>query len=87
MPTPKAKYKKQSPWVSTYLQRAFLDHEAAQDNLSLAQILRDEVNKRYGIDPNAEEYLNGVKITSMEEAREAVAAFYAGEAPEPEAAL
>lgn len=87
MPTPKSKYKKQSPWVGTYLQRAFLDYEAEHDNLSLARILRSEVNDRYGIDPDAEEYFNGVKITSMEQATAVVAAFYAGKTPEVEAAL
>jgi hypothetical protein len=87
MPTPKAKYKKQSPWVGTYLQRAYLDYEAEHGNLSLAQIVRAEVNDRYGIDPDREEYLDGVKITSMEQAREAVANFYAGRVPQEEAAL
>lgn len=87
MPTPKAKYVKQSPWVGTHLQRAFLDYEAAQRNVSLADILRAEVNERYGIDPDAEEYLNGVKVNTEEEAKAAVAAFYAGTTPEVEAAL
>jgi len=87
MPTPKAKYNKQSPWVGTWLQRAFLDHEAAEKNVSLADILRAEVNDRYGIDPDAEEYLDGVKITTEAQAKAAVEAFYSGRTAEPEAAL
>lgn len=87
MPTPNAKYKKQSPWVGTYVQRAFLDREAADRNVSLADILRELVNARYNIDPAAEEYLNGTKHLTEEAAKAAVAQFYSGATPEPEAAL
>jgi hypothetical protein len=87
MPAPKAKYLKQSPWVGTYVQRAFMDYEIAQHNRSLAQILREEINERYGIDPNAEEYLNGIKITTQADADAAVKAYMEGKTAEPEAAL